>query len=370
MLVGDLKFQIPLLCIRQLFDTTFILSFKLMIFETLLQAPSISVILPFYNVKATLSRAIESVMVQTFSDFECILVNNNSSDGSAQLAQNYCNKDPRFHLVHETRRGVTFAHNTGLTVARGTFIARMDADDWMFPSRLRRQHAFLVDNPEVDVVAGLAEYVPHREHTLGFQRYVNWSNGLVEKKDIELQQFVESPIINPTAMWRRHISELHGSYEHGNFPEDYELWLRWMSKGVDISKLPVKVIKWYDSDERLTRSDHRYSDQAFFGIKTQYLVKWLEKHNLHHPKVGIWGASKISRQRAVLLKKYGIEIQCYIDISSKRGLEHEVLHYQEIPEPGSLYILVYLKESSMKANTIAYLESKGYREGTDFLLVS
>ena len=332
--------------------------------------PAISIILPFYNAKATLSRALGSIINQTFPDFECILIDNNSTDGSTEITMEHIKKDSRFKLIQEPRQGVAFAHNAGMKISQASFIARMDADDWMFPDRLEQQIHFLENNTDYGVVSGLAKYIPHSQNTEGFRRYVEWSNSIIDSDDIFLKQFMESPVINPSAMWRREASDKFGSYKHGHFPEDYELWLRWLGRGVKIHKLSIPVIKWYDSAKRLTRTDERYNDQAFFNIKTEYLAKWLAKNNSHHPKVAVWGASKISRNRAAILEENGIQILQYIDITRKRQLDRTVVYYEDIPEPGKLFILVYLKEQTMRLNTVEFLKNRGYEEGVNFLMVS
>lgn len=332
--------------------------------------PEISIILPFYNAEHTLARALNSMASQTFTDFECLLINNNSTDKGVEIASEFCAKDDRFVLLIEQKQGVVYAHNRGLKEVKGKYIARMDADDWSFPDRLMKQFTFLENNSEYDVVAGKAEYVPHKAETEGFNRYVNWSNSILDYKDILLKQFIEAPIINPTAMWRKEVSREHGSYLEGNFPEDYELWLRWLEKGVKIHKLSEYMIRWYDSENRLTRVNDNYTDYAFFNIKTQYLANWLHHHNPFYPNVVVWGASKISRNRAKLLEKHGIIVTGYIDISLKRQLEKEVIYYKNIPSPQEIFILVYLKEETMRAKTQQFLGQKGFIEGEHYLLVS
>ena len=332
--------------------------------------PAISIILPFYNSEKTLERALNSISNQSFTNFECILISNNSSNRSVKIASGFCNNDMRFRLVNEEKQGVVHAFNKGLSKAKGKFIARMDADDWCFPDRLIKQTTFLEKHNEYDVVAGLANYVRHKSNTKGFERYVNWSNSIMDFKDILLKQFMESPIINPTVMWRKEVSDLYGSYADGDFPEDYELWLRWLQKGVKIYKLPELLIRWYDSENRLTRIDDKYSDEAFFKIKALYLAKWLKIYNPFHPNVVVWGASKISRNRAKALKIHEIEIEAYIDITNKRQLDNKIIYYKNIPSPHEIFILVYLKEETMRAKTQQFLEEKNFVEGRNYLLLS
>jgi glycosyltransferase involved in cell wall biosynthesis len=338
--------------------------------RNIVKMPEISIILPFYNADKTLERALISISNQSFKNFECILINNNSTKKSINIASKYCDDDPRFLMVNEEKQGVVHAFNRGLSIAKGNYIARMDADDWSFPDRLMKQFTFLENHKAYGVVAGLAEYIPHKSDTGGFERYVNWSNNIMDFKDILLKQFIESPIINPTVMWKKEVSDRYGSYENGHFPEDYELWLKWLEKGVKFHKLPDRVLNWYDSESRLTRTDGSYSDEAFFKIKTKYLAIWLKNHNPLHPTVVIWGASKISRNRAKLLGNHGIRINGYIDISKKRQLNKQVIYYKDIASPKDIFILVYLKEETMRTNTRFFLEEKGFHEGKNYLLVS
>ena len=273
-------------------------------------------------------------------------------------------------MIHEKQQGIVHALNRGLMHATGKYIARMDADDWSFPERLNLQRLFLESNLSCDVVAGKAIYVSHNDKTQGFTRYVNWSNSIDSSKLIRLRQFIESPIIHPTVMWRKRISDKYGAYKYGNFPEDYELWLRWLHKGVEFQKLKEPIIKWFDNEKRLTREDDRYSDLAFSKIRSKYLAKWLMKYNPHHPKVFIWGASKISRKRANLLLDHGIEISAFIDISSKRQIDQQIIDYQKIPSNDKIFVLVFLKEEKMRAKTQQYLEKSGFTEGESYLLTS
>jgi glycosyltransferase involved in cell wall biosynthesis len=334
------------------------------------QLPIVSVILPFFNADQTLERAIESIASQSLTNFECILINNNSSDSSIEIAKRWVKKDKRFILIHEKKQGVMFASNAGSVKALGKYIARMDADDWSFPNRLELQSAFLDANPDYGAVSGLVEHIPHSENTKGFARYVEWVNSVQTYQEILNSRFIESPIPNPSAMWRKEVAEKHGMYEYGDFPEDYEMWLRWLGKGVRIKKLPELILKWHDSDTRLTRTNPIYSDSAFYRIKTKYLAEWLQKNNPFHPDIAIWGASRISRRRARLLKQYGIEIRNYIDIKRSRQLDKDVIYYSEIPPPGKLFILTYIKQMNARDEIQDFLHERSYQEGRDYLLVS
>lgn len=332
--------------------------------------PRISVILPFYNAERTFDRAISSISQQEFEDFECILVDNNSSDNGRKVALEWIRKDKRFILIDENRQGVMFASNKGAKMARGTYLARMDADDKAFPCRLKLQSDFLDTYPDYGAVAGLVKHVGDPESTEGFRRFVEWSNSLHSYHDIYNRRFIEAPIVNPTAMWRRQTMQEHGMYRSGDFPEDYEMWLRWLDRGVKIAKIPEVVLEWHDSETRLTRTDAIYSDKSFYQIKSQYLAKWLSESNPFHPNVAIWGASRISRRRAKLLEQHGIRINSYIDTKKNRKIDQEVIYYEDLPLAGSCFVLTYIRQMDNRERIQDFLESRGYREGVNYLLVS
>lgn len=332
--------------------------------------PKVSVILPFYNSEGTINRAIQSIHEQDFEDFECILVDNNSSDGSRDVAESWTRKDRRFRLISETRQGVMFASNRGAEESLGEYLARMDSDDWAYPQRLSLQAAFLNENPGYGAVAGKVKHVGEPKRTEGFRRFVDWSNSLVSYEEIYFRRFIEAPIVNPTAMWRRETMAKHGMYLSGEFPEDYEMWLRWLDQGVRIAKVPEVILDWHDSDQRLTRTDPIYSDRAFYEIKSKYLAKWLAQHNPFHPTVAIWGASRISRRRARLLEKHGIRIGTYIDTKNSRQIEKELMYYKDLPDAGAIFILTYIRQMNNREKIQAFLEKRAYVEGKSYLLVS
>ena len=120
----------------------------------------VSVVMPVYNGERFLAAAIESVLSQTFSDFEFIIVDDGSRDGSARTIQDYAKRDSRIRVIeHRDNRGEASARNTGIAAATGDYIAGMDADDVSLPERLRRQAEFLDAHAEIGGVGVSARRV-------------------------------------------------------------------------------------------------------------------------------------------------------------------------------------------------------------------
>ena len=148
------------------------------------------------------------------------------------------------------------------------------------------------------------------------------------------------------------------------------MWLRWLDAGVKVGKVKETVLEWHDSPGRLTRTREIYSDRAFYGIKSKYLARWLAANNPFHPRVAVWGASRISRRRARIIEQEGVEVEAYIDTKRDRQIGKKVVFYEDLPDAGSHFILTYIRQMDNRERIQEFLEGKGYREGIDYLLVS
>ncbi len=248
-----------------------------------------SVILPAYNAAEFIEPALDSLLRQTEPDSELIVVDDGSSDRTSAIVSGI---SQRVNLIRGEHRGLVAALNAGIAASTCDYIARMDADDLAHPDRLRRQADYLDGRPGVGLVASQAEYLGDRNQNRALALWVDWTNSLLAAEEISLNRFVESPLVHPTVMFRRELIERFGGYREGPFPEDYELWLRWLEAGVKMAKLPDKLLSWREREDRLTRTDPRYSPEAFYACKAPYLARWLERHNPHHPRVIVWGAGR------------------------------------------------------------------------------
>jgi glycosyltransferase involved in cell wall biosynthesis len=269
---------------------------------------------------------------------------------------------------------VVGALNCALREARGTFIARMDADDESQPDRLSRQTRFLDDHPEIGLVGCQVEFGGSRLHACGYALHVDWINSLVEPEEIELNRFVESPFAHPSVMFRRELLELYGAYQPGDYPEDYELWLRWLDAGVRMAKVRAVLLTWNDSPRRLSRNDSRYGPDAFYRCKALYLARWLRKHVDPTRRLIVWGAGRPTRKRAEHLRTHGLTVSAYIDIDAKkigRVLSGcPVLSPDQIPDPGESFVLCYVAKRGARELARAHLRARGFVEGRDFLMVA
>lgn len=338
-------------------------------------SPCISVVMPVRNAVDTIEQAVTSIRRQTDADWELIVVDDASTDATPALLADCCRRDGRIRIARQdTHLGIAAALNLGLGAARGNYIARMDADDISRPQRLRRQRQFLETHPEIGLVACRVEFGGDRQRQAGYAAYVDWTNSLLTPEAIARNRFVESPLAHPSVMFRRALAVAHGGYRQGAFPEDYELWLRWLEAGVRMAKLADELLVWQDPPQRLSRRDSRYSRMSFYQCKAEYLARWLALHNPSHPEVIVWGAGRETRRRAELLVEHGVEISDYVDIDPNRIGQRihgrMVLHERQLATPGNVFVVSYVGSRGARNDIRARLCALGYRELVDFVIAA
>ena len=341
-------------------------------------APRVTVLMPVRDAARTVGRAINGVRAQTFGDWELLAVDDGSEDETPGILEAAAGTEPRVRVLRRPREGIVAALNAGLSAARGEFFARMDADDEMHPERLAEQVAFLeaTANRDIGVAACLVEHGGDAKAAAGYALHVAWLNSLVAPEEIALNRFVESPLAHPSVMFRRGLVERHGGYRHGPFPEDYELWLRWLDAGVRMAKVPRVLLRWNDPPDRASRTDPRYSPDAFFATKAPWIARWLHRQGLAGGarRLLVWGAGRPTRKRADLLAAEGIAIAGYVDIDPRKataaigGTGKPVLLADELPAPAGTFVLGYGASRGARDPARATLTGRGYTEGRDFLM--
>ena len=136
-----------------------------------------------------------------------------------------------------------------------------------------------------------------------------------------------------------------------------------------MAKLNEPLLDWRDYSTRLTRTDKRYSTEAFFKIKAKYFKLWSEKNNPFHPNIWVWGAGRKTRQRAKLLENEGINIDGFIDIVKRKTTQKPTLHFTEIPDPGKIFIVQMVTKLGAREQIKDFLLKINYVEGEDFILM-
>lgn len=333
----------------------------------------ISVVLPARNAAATLPAALDSLLGQTLADFEVVAVDDGSDDGGAtrEVLDACARRDPRVRVLHRPHQGIAAALNAGLAASRGRYLARMDADDVCHPRRLEAQARHLDAHPEIGLVSCRVAFGGDPDRARGYLEHIRFANAVTTPEAIRLAVFRESPLPHPSVMFRAELPARHGGYRQGDFPEDYELWLRWLEAGVVMAKRPETLLTWNDPPRRLSRTDPRYAVEAFHRIKAGYLARFLARINPHHPEVIVAGAGRVTRNRAANLLEHGVRITAWCDIDprkvGKTVAGRPVLPLAAVPGPESCFVLPFVGSRGATEYLSAFLESRGFVLGRSYL---
>ena len=180
-------------------------------------APLVSVIMPSYNSKKYIKKAIDSVLEQTYSNFELIIVDGNSTDGTLDILDEYKKQDRRIKVIQDEGRGIGAALQLGCQIASGKFIARMDSDDIAINTRFEKQLKIFHSIPNLILVASPVIYINEDDSIVGYSfPYTN-------KRIIQEKVYL---IAHPTVMMKKDAYVKAGGYQPLLRAEDYFLWNR------------------------------------------------------------------------------------------------------------------------------------------------
>jgi glycosyltransferase involved in cell wall biosynthesis len=213
--------------------------------------PMVSVVMPVYRCERYIKGSIESILNQSYVDFELIIVSDDSTPEMREILDKFQLCDSRVKVIHQVRKGYFFSRNQCCQLAKGTYIAVMDCDDLSYAGRLLTQVQFLESHPDVGVVGSWFKIIDESGNVLGKQYcptlplVVRWT------------LLFGNALGHGTVMMRRKVLEEVGFYNSGDigFCEDYDLWIR-LLKITNIANIPEFLLKYRIRNESITQQQH------------------------------------------------------------------------------------------------------------------
>lgn len=230
------------------------------------EEPVISVIMPVYNAAKFLRQSIDSVLSQTFKDFEFLIFNDASTDDSLVIIKSYT--DPRIKLItSEVNTGYLPHLNHGFKIARGKYIARMDADDISHPERFQQQFDYLEQNTNVQIAGSFITLFSDEKETIKTIKYP------VLPKYIKWHAIKGTPLAHPAVMLKTEcIAQLNYFYDHHYYPaEDYDLWTRLLLKNYNIANIPAVLLKYRAHQHQTSEVKSELQQSNAAVIKKKYI---------------------------------------------------------------------------------------------------
>ncbi len=250
----------------------------------------ISIILPVKDTAIYLEACLDSIIAQTFSDWEVIAVDDASSDHSLSILQEYAQCDNRIRVFSNPDPGLLEALRFGYSKSTGSLIHRMDSDDIMPTTKLRLMYDAWQEKGMGSLITGGTEYfTDHGEVGDGFKRYDAWLMEVARNQSHRADMYRECVI--PSNCWLVHRSDFDalGGFGPNTFPEDYDLCLRFITHRLTIIGIPQVLHYWRDRPDRISRNWEVYRDNRFFELKVDYFVRF--QRDYQRPLV-VWGAGK------------------------------------------------------------------------------
>jgi len=232
--------------------------------------PLVSVVMLVFNAEPYLDEAIESVLQQTFPDFELIIINDGSADGSLAMLQRWAKKDKRIRLYNQGNKGRSFSRNRGVELAQSEYIAMLDSDDIALPTRLEVHYKFMKKNPEVVIVGSQIEAICMKGVSLYFSGtplYIHdeIESSLLNDHGVQLCQ-------GASMMRKSAVLQVGGYNENYTVGEDTDLFLRMALIG-NLANVPNVLLKYRQHFESSTNASNSsvYRESSLLRLEKAWL---------------------------------------------------------------------------------------------------
>jgi glycosyltransferase involved in cell wall biosynthesis len=326
----------------------------------------VSVVLPAWNAASTIAAALRSVKRQTYAHWECCVVDDGSTDDTAAVVSTLAADDPRIRVIRTDHRGLVSALNEGLHSARGTFIARMDADDLMHRERLAVQVARLQDDASLGAVGCHVRVFPRSGMSPRLREYEFWLNSLRSADEVARDSYVECPVAHPTLMMRREMAAL--GYADRAWPEDYDLVLRALAAGLRIGVVTRRLLAWRDRPHRLSRTDPAYDIDRFTACKAHFLARgYLARHD----RYVLWGFGDTGRRLRRALEVHNKTPSHIVEVKAARIGQQihgaRVIPIDAVPGVRGTPIVVSVARAGPRSEIRDALRRMGFCERRDFV---
>ena len=278
----------------------------------------ISIIMPFKNEEDFLVQTLESIINQSYQNWELIAVDDFSSDNSFEIVLDFAKKDERIKVLKNKGEGIIEALKTGRELAKGNYITRMDADDLMVVNKLEDLHKVVSTITQKSVAIGKVNYFKSNGEEIGngYLKYQNWINELAENKTSFSEIYKECPVPSPSWMMKIEVFDEIGGFNSNVYPEDYDLAFRMYKAKLQVFSTSDVVHNWRDYETRTSRTDENYKDNRFLELKINYFLSL--DYNKNKTLV-LQGAGKKGKFLAQQLINNNIEFTWTCGVSNKIG---------------------------------------------------
>jgi glycosyltransferase involved in cell wall biosynthesis len=313
----------------------------------------VSVVLPAYNSSRFISQAIESVLAQTWRDFELIIIDDGSTDNTLEIAEKYAARDPRVRVYTQPNAGLSQTLHRGIDLSVNEWVFRMDNDDLMRPNRIERQLAFINEHPELAVTSCLVRHIDSNNRIIGKDNsrlFTHESVAAVVSAN-ELVGFS-----HPAVAFRKSAVLAVGGYRKEFFPaEDIDLWNRLLEKGYKILVQPEYLL-----DYRMHGNSATISGARLTRTKVRWLKDCMLRRRAGKPELDL-ESFLLSQRSAPLLTRLNRERKDLAKIFYKAAVSHYA--QREYPQLACKLLVAVLLQPRLVLGQVISKASFGRQTG-------
>ena len=318
--------------------------------------PKISILMPVHNAGDFLSECLVSIVVQTFTHWELIAVDDFSTDQSLAILKEWEAKDPRISVLENSQKGIIPALQLAFKRSKGDYISRMDADDKMPVNKLELlMGAMPLDKKTI--VTGMVRYFSDSPVSEGYVRYETWLNSLIAAKNHWQNIYRECVIASPNWLVHRSCFDDVFSFESLNYPEDYDMVFKWFEHGFSVIGVPEVTHLWREHPNRTSRTVEAYQQKAFFQLKTKYFI---QNHG-SNKKFQLIGGSEKGKLVATILIENNIAFD-WFDVNANKIttliLGKEIRDVEQLETNQVSILTVWPTQEKMQVEITQYLAKK------------
>ena len=329
--------------------------------------PRVSIIMAVKDTELYLPSCLDSILDQTYANWELIAVNDHSSDRTEEILKAYAAKDSRVKTFNGNGYRLIPTLQEAYAASSGILINRMDSDDHMPLDKIEALVSEWLKYGKGTIIAGGTEhFVDEGEVGGGFLRYENWLNE-VAKKGSHFEEIYQECVI-PSHCWIIHREDFDrvGAFDPIVYPEDYDLCFRFYKNGLQVIGIDKILHFWRDRSERISRTWDEYKDNRFYDLKLHYFYQ-LDR-DMKRPLI-VWGAGRNGKDLIKLIQSYQDQPGWICDNVKKIGKDIYDIRMQSIDDLWNInnpQILIAVTSPDDKQIIRKQLDAHGKEPAKDF----
>ena len=328
--------------------------------------PLVSILVPFKNTEAFIAECLDSILKQSYSNWEAIFIDDDSDDNSFSIVEGYSENDSRIKVYKNDNSGIIEALITAYKYSSGSYITRMDSDDIMTTIRLETMVANLEKHGKKHLAVGQVKYFRADGLSDGFARYEQWLNKLTVEGKNYSEIYKECVIPSPCWMLHREDFEASNGFNSSIYPEDYDLAFRFYKADYTCIPCDKVLLEWRDYSTRTSRTHEHYAENSFLDLKVKY---FLELNYDSSRPLAIWGAGHKGKTLAKILLKQSIPFFWICDNPKKIGkhiYDQELFNFDYLAELQHPQSIVTVANHEAQKEIIRYFETKNMASMIDY----